>query len=128
MSRKDLVSPENNGARLAVGQPYVIPAVDIFERDGVLTLTADLPGVKGDGVRIKVERGILWLEAQGQILPQEAAVFQEFFTTGYFRQFPLPEHLDLDRIEARFENGVLTLKLPKAEAVLPRWIEVKTVH
>ena len=94
---------------------WLTPAVDIFENNDGLTLVADLPGVGHERLNLGVEQGVLTIEAQTGGL------------YGYYRRFQLPEHLDLDQIKAELKHGVLTLRLPKAEAAKPRKIAV-TVH
>jgi HSP20 family molecular chaperone IbpA len=116
-ANSELTVKKENGA-LSSGrhaENWLTPAVDIFETDEGLTLIADLPGVARDRLQLGVEQGVLTIEGNTGGL------------YGYYRRFQLPEHLDLDRIEAVLKHGVLTLRLPKAEAARPRKIAV-TVH
>lgn len=94
---------------------WLTPAVDIYENNDGLTLIADLPGVVRDALNLGVEQGVLTIEAGTG------------GSTGYYRRFQLPDHLDLEQIAAELKHGVLTLRLAKAEAAKPRRIEV-TVH
>ena len=102
-------------ARERRAENWLPPAVDIYENSDGLTLVADLPGVGRERLSLGVEQGVLTIEAS---------------TAGnyaYYRRFQLPEHLDLDHVAAELKHGVLTLRLPKAEAAKPRKIAV-TVH
>ena len=104
------------------------PDVDIFETDREITMLADMPGVAADGVNIGLREGVLTLSAD--IKPWEDAresdVLVEFEIGKYYRQYTLSEIIDQDRIEAKLEDGVLRLSLPKAEKALPRKIVIAT--
>jgi HSP20 family molecular chaperone IbpA len=128
MSDKNLVPSEKKDVKLGMRQNYLSPAVDIYELDGGLTLIADMPGATSEKLQIDIEQGVLTLEAKTDIGHDGERVFSEFAPSGYYRQFRLPEHLDLEQVDARLRHGVLTLRLPKAEAALPKKIEVKTIH
>lgn len=128
MNDKNLVSREDKAAKLALRQNYLTPAVDIYEQDGLLTLMADLPGVKLEKLQLDIDQGILTLEAQTDMKLNGEHLFVEFAPAGYYRQFRLPAHLNLENVNAQLDDGVLPLKLPKSEQAMPRRIEVKTVH
>lgn len=128
MNNKSLVPNENNDAKLAVRQNFATPTVDIFEQDGGLTLMADMPGVSSEQLQVDIDQGVLTLEGVVNDELKGERLFSEFAPSGYYRRFRLPEHLDSDKIDAQLKNGVLTLILPKAEAALPRKIEVKMIH
>jgi len=102
------------------------PSVDIFETDDKLTLLADMPGVAADNVNIDLNEGVLTIS--GDVKPWEEAdesdVLVEFEIGKYYRQFSLSEAIDQSRIEAKLEDGVLRLTLPKAEKAKPRQIAV----
>lgn len=102
------------------------PEVDIFETNGDITLMADMPGVAADGVNIDLRDGVLTLT--GDVKPWEGAeesdVLVEFETGKYYRQFNLSDAIDQEKIEAKLEDGVLCLNLPKSEKALPRQITV----
>jgi HSP20 family protein len=104
------------------------PAVDIFETDRGITVLADMPGVAADGIKIDLQDNVLALS--GDVKPWEDAgesdVLVEFEIGRYYRQFTLSEVIDQNKIDAKLENGVLRLNLPKAEKALPRQIAVKT--
>jgi HSP20 family molecular chaperone IbpA len=131
MNAPNLTHEENKNdklEKLAVHQKYTTPAVDIYEQDGGLTLVADMPGVAVEKLKIDVDHELLTLEGETAIVAEGDQLFSEFAPAGYYRQFRLPEHLDLEKIDARLRDGVLTLKLPKASAAIPRRIEVKALH
>jgi len=102
------------------------PDVDIFEDERRLTLLADMPGVANEDVKIDLNDGVLSIA--GEVKPFEGAdesdVLIEFDTGRYYRQFTLSEVIDQNRLEAKLEDGVLRLILPKAEKAIPRRITV----
>lgn len=102
------------------------PEVDIFENDRQINLLADMPGVASGDVKIDLDEGVLTLS--GEVKPfegkDESDVLIEFETGRYYRQFTLSEVVDQNRIEAKLEDGVLRLTLPKAEKAIPRQISV----
>jgi HSP20 family molecular chaperone IbpA len=104
---------------------YVVPPVDIYEGDDELVLLADLPGVETDALEIRVDRGTLTIQARAQHVIRDEPIYREYRLTGFYRQFSMPEDFDSDRAEAVMKNGVLTLKLPRAERARPRRVEVR---
>ena len=103
---------------------FLRPAVNIIEEESGLVLTADLPGASKENVDINVEKGILTINAPvTRDLPGHA-VYTEFEWAPYYRQFKIPDLIDTSAVKAEFNNGVLKLQLPKAEAAKPRRIEV----
>jgi HSP20 family protein len=103
---------------------YIAPPVDIFETDEALTVIADLPGVKSEEVDIRVEDNILTIKGKSGYRPSASTLREEFALHGYFRQFQLSDLIDQNKIFAESKNGVLTIKLPKAEKTKPRQIKV----
>ena len=104
------------------------PNVDIIEREDELLLMADIPGVKADDININYENGQLSLHAKVDPRQDEASteyLVREYGVGDFYRNFQVGEGIDPSRIEADVKNGVLTLRLPKAEAVKPRKIAVK---
>jgi HSP20 family molecular chaperone IbpA len=103
------------------------PSVDIFETDDEITLLADMPGVVPDNLSIDLRDNTLTLE--GDITPVEAPkeemVYAEYTTGRYYRQFSLSEVIDQAKIDAKLQDGVLRLSLPKVAKATPRKIAVK---
>ena len=106
-----------------------VPAVDIFETDGAVTVIAEMPGVPKDGVDIYLEEGTLTITGSRvcEVCDTETVLLKEYETGNYFRQFAVSETIDQDEIEATMTNGILTLVLPKIAPAKPRKIEVKGV-
>ena len=102
------------------------PNVDILESDSEIVLLVDMPGVATDDVNIDLRDGVLTLS--GDVKPwedkEESNVLIEFRIGKYYRQFTLSESINQDRIDAKLENGVLRLILPKSEKAMPRKIMV----
>ncbi len=103
------------------------PAVDIWEQDDALVVTADLPGCDQASVEITLEKGVLSLRGTPAPDTHEGftLVYGEYEPGEYARTFTLPDEIDRDGVRAVVKNGVLTLTLPKAKAVLPRRIAVQ---
>lgn len=104
---------------------YIRPAVNIVETEEGLFLTADLPGVAKGDIDVNVEKGILTITAPAKSAMMGTPVYSEFQLGNYYRQFTIPESLDHEKAKADFVNGILTLRIPKAEIAKPRRIEVQ---
>jgi len=104
---------------------YLRPAVDIVESAEGLTIITDIPGVDRESLDVGIDKGILTI--QGHVKPESRGneLYREFQLTSYYRQFQLPEVIDQDKTRAELSNGVLTLRLYKAEAAKPKRIEVQ---
>jgi HSP20 family molecular chaperone IbpA len=104
------------------------PAVDIFESEKDITLLADMPGVKADDLTIDLRDNTLTLSAD--IAPvdntDEEKILTEYKTGRYYRQFTLGELVNQKNIDAKLNDGVLRLSLPKVEKATPKRITVKT--
>lgn len=103
------------------------PAVDIVEHDDAFILRADVPGATAKDLSIEFEKGVLSLRAA--VAQREPAgvkpLAREFGVGDFTREFRIGEGIDMAAVSAECANGVLTLRLPKAEAAKPRKIEVK---
>ena len=102
------------------------PRIDVLETENELLLFADLPGVEQENVDVRFENGELTLRAR-RTSPEADRIplAFEYETGDYFRAFRITEQIDAEKIWAELKNGVLTLHLPKVEAVKPRKITVK---
>lgn len=92
------------------------PSVDVAETDGALTVTAELPGMAPGDVELSMRNGMLTLkgEKKHEAERKEGEVHISERRYGAFqRSFALPESVDADKASAKFENGVLTVTLPK---------------
>jgi HSP20 family molecular chaperone IbpA len=101
------------------------PRVDIYETDKELVLVADMPGVRPENVDLRYEQGELIV--YGKVEPRHGGrtnLLSEYQVGDFYRVFAIHESIDSTKITAEFKNGVLTVHLPKAEAVRPRQIKV----
>lgn len=104
----------------------VTPPVDVLETEHEVIVRADMPGVAREDVDIRFENGELTVHGRRtDPYAGKARHLWEYEATSYARSFRVTEHIAADKIEAELSNGVLTLKLPKVEAVKPRRIAVK---
>ncbi len=105
---------------------YFEPAVDIYETEDALTLTADLPGAVAEDIHTDLKDSLLTITAR--LRPLDARwkpLYQEFESGHYTRQFRLGQQIDQAKISAQLKEGVLTLTLPKAERAKARRIEIR---
>ncbi|MBS1186193.1 MAG: heat-shock protein [Burkholderiaceae bacterium] len=119
----------------AVAQPsrpasedrVMLPPVNVTEDSTGITLMADLPGVPKDKLMLNIEADTLTIEGSVSldIPPGMEATHAEISLPRYRRVFSLSKELDADKISAEFKQGVLTLRIPKAEHAQPRRVEIK---
>ena len=105
-----------------------VPAINILEREDSMVITADLPGLKAEDVDVTVEEGTLTIRGERKL--EEVAEGETYHRVerlyGVFeRTFTLPNSVDVEKIEARFSNGEMTLTLPKREESKPRSVKIK---
>jgi HSP20 family molecular chaperone IbpA len=106
---------------------FLRPAVNIAETEEGLFLTADMPGAAKDRIEVNIDKGVLTISAQATSTLPGSPVYREFELGTYYRQFSVPETLDSSKAQAEFNNGLLTLRVPKTEAAKPRRIEVQVM-
>ena len=109
----------------SVEHHYLSPQVNIFETKDGFVLEAEMPGVNKDGLEITLEENNLTLVGRR---PNEVSgsevIYRETKPAHFRRVFELDPAIDAGKINARMEQGILTLTLPKAEKVRPRKITV----
>lgn len=105
---------------------YFSPYTDIYETDDALTVLMDMPGVEKKNVNITLDRDRLSVEGRIDFSAYEnlRPVYTEYNVGHFTRAFTLSSRIDRERISAEIKDGVLTLRLPKAEEAKPRRIEV----
>jgi HSP20 family protein len=104
----------------------VTPRVDVLETENDFLLLADMPGVKAEDVDIRFEKGELTIHGRRPAAhPGKESAVREYDATNYHRAFAVAETVAADRISADLKNGVLTVRLPKVEAVKPKKITVR---
>jgi HSP20 family protein len=105
----------------------LIPPVDVIEDSTGITLRADLPGVPKDQLMLQVEADTLTIEGEVSIAMPEGmeASYVEVTVPRFRRVFTLSKEFDTAKVSAEIKDGVLTLRIPKAEHAQPRRIEVK---
>jgi HSP20 family protein len=107
-------------------EPALWPPVDVIEDAGGITLVADMPGVPRDKLNLRVEADTLTIEGDlGIEMPQGMeANHAEVQLARYRRAFTLSKELDADKVSAELAQGVLRVRIPKAEHAQPRKITV----
>jgi HSP20 family protein len=106
------------------------PAVDVLESKDSYLIRAELPGMKREDIKVEVKDGTLVLSGERTSeKPAEGVEYRhvERVNAKFWRSFSLPETVKHDGIEATYKDGLLEIRVPKAEEAKPRQIEV-TVH
>ena len=103
--------------------------VEVSETDEEIDVKASIPGVKPEEVEITVQNGVLTIKAERRATAEDKKreYYRREIRYGTFhRALSLPVSVDAEHAEAKYDSGVLTLKLPKAQSVRPRQIKVST--
>jgi HSP20 family protein len=123
----DLAWPAGNALEFDAAK--FTPAVDIVETENAFVAKADLPGLTKDDIELSLEDGVLSISGERTFKHEEKGEGKSFRRIerayGSFRRaFTLPQGVDVDKVEASFTDGVLTLTLPKTEIVKARKIAI----
>jgi HSP20 family protein len=113
--------------RTVAGGDSINPAIDIHETPDELVVTAVLPGVKADDVEITMTGQTLTLRGEmkaDEEIKKEQYLYRERRFGTFSRTLQLPTRVQGERAAAHYEDGVLTLTIPKAEEVKPRQIRI----
>ena len=107
-----------------------VPLVDLVERNGGYELQAELPGMTGDQIEVKLANGIVTIKGEKsseRVEDEDDYHLRERSFGAFHRSFRLPTNVDSDKIVARFDNGVLKVSLPKSAAAIQeeRKIDIK---
>jgi HSP20 family protein len=103
------------------------PDIDILENPDGFVVYADLPGVDEKSVDVRLDKGVLTLDAQLATIPESgwSPLHTEYRLGAYHREFRISTDIDSSGVSARMQNGVLELVLPKSAERRPRAIPVQ---
>lgn len=104
------------------------PALDIHENDGQYVVSVELPGASKDDITVELQEGVLTIRGEKRSEREDQKEKRRFVERRYgtfSRSFSLPRDANGERIQAAFENGVLTLTIPKKESAKPRTVAIK---
>ena len=101
--------------------------MDAFRHDQQVELRFDLPGIEPDSLEVEVERNVLTVRAERSWAPSEGdeVLAQERPQGSVARQVMLGDALDTDRLEAKYDAGVLSISIPVAEQAKARKVEIQ---
>ena len=129
-----MFNQEGSGSALGgdtfLGEADWAPAVDVSEDDDEYLVTADLPDVEKDQVKVTVEKGTLTITGERMQEKEEGDKKKKFHRVErsygkYLRTFRVPDDVAADDVKADFKNGVLKVHLPKSEEAKPKALEIK---
>jgi len=116
---------KNRNAEQQQSEQLITPVASVVEGGDVYMLNVEMPGVNKEGMAISVENNELTIIGRRSLPQIEATlIHRESRPENFRRAFELDPSIDLSKISARIDQGVLTLTLPKAEQVKPRKITV----
>jgi HSP20 family protein len=117
-----LVAEQMAGLR---GAPRTVP-MDAYRRGEEFVIHLDLPAVDADAIEVTVEQNVLTIRAERRFEPEDGdeLLITERPQGTFTRQLLLGQSLDTDRLEADYDQGVLTVRIPVAEAAKPRRVEI----
>lgn len=121
----NMLRPARNVAML--GQ-WAEPSLDVYQKPKEVVVKASLPGVKPEDIEVSINGDTLIIkgETRGEDkIEDKDYLWRERHYGSYFRSVTLPRDLQTDKVEAAFEDGVLTLNIPRAVESKPKTIEVK---
>ncbi len=118
------------------GTDWNLPALDVLDKDNQIIVKAELPGYTPEQVDVRIEGDVLHLKGQRTTESEKGEEggqyhLRERSMSSFTRSVRLPIAVDSEKAVAEFENGVLTLKLPKNENALPKRINItspKLIH
>ena len=108
---------------------FQTPLADIFETEDIYSVKLEMPGVTKDNLSVVIEDDELKITAESSIEENEKDLkYADFCVSNFRRSFRVGNDIDRNRIDAKLENGVLTLTLHKSEEVKPKKITINQVN
>lgn len=104
---------------------YVVPPVDVYEDDKHFVLTADMSGVRPEGLDIHLENERLTIHGRVPAATATSPALREFVLRDYYRTFAVADVIDSERISATLRDGILRVELPKAPRAQARRIPIQ---
>jgi HSP20 family protein len=115
--------------RLPIEQKDWTPAIEVFEKEDRFLVKAELPGIKAEDINISAVGDTLTLrgerKAESEVKEEDYYCCERSYGS-FFRSIALPSHVDAEKIEASYENGVLEISLPKILDVKPKKISISS--
>jgi HSP20 family protein len=113
-----------------MGSSMRVPDTDVVERENEIRVVCELPGMQAEDVDLSLEGNVLTISGEKLLEREEGSESDTYHMSerrwGRFsRTFVLPREVEQERIEATFENGVLTVTIPKSEKARRRRIEIR---
>lgn len=114
--------------RAPASEMQLRPALDVSESEDAITVSIELPGLDKDAVHVAIEDGVL--SVTGEKKASEERKTDSFHVVerrygSFSRSLTLPTTVNADEADASFDNGVLTIRLPKHEQVKPKRLTIK---
>lgn len=126
MNEKNDLAPRPDQANSLTRQlPAVTPAMDILESETEILLRVDMPGVSKEDIAISIDNGAMTLSGTRELNKTGAPNWSELHDLEFRRTFSIPQSIDLAKVNAALQDGVLNLHLPKSESAKPRQIDIK---
>jgi HSP20 family protein len=100
--------------------------INVREEDDVYVLSALVPGIHSDELNIQVLEDVIRIEGEYKAADENEYLVRELPSGSFTRTLRLPAPIDAEHVEADVTDGVLTLRLPKAESARPKQIKIKT--
>lgn len=119
---------ENEALERTRERQCFVPKTDIYETEDMIVMVADIPGVNREAVDITIDKDVLSIDAYHSAgeNKEHSVTYSEYLPGDYHRKFRLSREIDSDKIEAIVADGVLELRLPKADEAKIKKIPIKT--
>jgi len=112
-----------------IGKPnnfgYVVPRADIRDAKDYFVVQLEMPGINKESLSVRAEKGHLVVQGMMNLDTSGELVFSEILKRNYRRVFKLSDNIENEKIQAKWNDGILTLILTKKESAKPKQIEIK---
>ncbi len=123
----DVQEKTNSIEELLEKEITLFPLVDIYENENEFVLSANIPGLEKEDVKLSIEESSLTIfgKVNFEKIKERKYVLKENKTGNYYRKFNLSDSVDVSKINAVYEKGLLNIHLPKHEKAKPRIIDIR---
>lgn len=119
----------NDSWHVPESRQFRVPRIDISEKEDKYLLDAELPGVKQDDLEVQLDNNVLTIKGKTEEISENKDknyFMRERYYGSFKRSITLPSNIDQEKIEAKFEDGILHMQLPKKDGGYSKKIEVKS--